>query len=332
MRRLITYLLLTCATVHCILAVFYDNYSYLNLHAYATGTASLPFQRRLLMIPLLRWAESNQLLQRMAVRYGMHTPLTEPMSAAKLFCIILGIVLILGLGLWTTYYARRLSVRRWWLIWALLLVILYVSYAARYEQALWYPYDLPHLVLFGLATVFILSNRPILFLLCVIPDVFVRETSLFAVLLALFVHYRSTVWRIVGAAGLVLWGLSRLLARELYPHNPYAWSAIPWHRMLMPWHIPQVLSIVGFFWIPVWLAKRFLSDLQRRALYGATALMLYAFYFANWMETRVWSEWSLLFAVLAAVEFERAFASPCPDSDAPIPARTPIEAAATPQP
>jgi hypothetical protein len=231
------------------------------------------------------------------------------MSAAKLFCIFLGILLILALGLWTTYYHRKLTVRHWWLIWALLLVILYVSYAARYEQILWYPYDLPHLFLFGLATVFILSNRPILFVLCIIPDVFVRETALFAVLLALFIHFRSTAWRIVVAAGLAVWVFGRLLARHLYPHNLYRWNTIPWHRMLMPWHIPQVLSIVGFFWIPVWFGRRFLSALERRALYGATALMLCTFYYATWMETRVWSEWSLLFAVLAALEIERAFAS-----------------------
>jgi len=36
-------------------------------------------------------------------------------------------------------------------------------------------------------------------------------------------------------------------------------------------------------------------------------MMLLEFYFATWNETRVWLEWSVLFAVLAATELEAGF-------------------------
>ena len=184
---------------------------------------------------------------------------------------------------------------------------LYAGYAARYEQALWYPYDLPHLAAFGAATLFLLLDKPLPFLACVAVDVFLRETSLFLLVLALVVYYRSTIWRVTAVAGIALWGVSRLLAQHLYPHSAYRWNAVPWYRMAAPWHWPQVFSIVGFLWIPVWFGRRYLSPIQRRALYAASAMMLATFYFATWNETRVWLEWSVLFAVLATIELEGGF-------------------------
>jgi thiol:disulfide interchange protein len=82
--------------------------------------------------------------------------------------------------------------------------------------------------------------------------------------------------------------------------------------MIKPWHLPQLFSIAGFLWLPVWLAVRYLSKLERLALYGATAMIVATFYFATWNETRAWSEWSVLFAILASVQLERSFASPYP--------------------
>jgi hypothetical protein len=62
MRRAAIIFVLLCATTHCVLSIFYVNTSYLNLHDYATGTPPERFQRRFLVVPLLRWAESNHLL------------------------------------------------------------------------------------------------------------------------------------------------------------------------------------------------------------------------------------------------------------------------------
>jgi hypothetical protein len=80
--------------------------------------------------------------------------------------------------------------------------------------------------------------------------------------------------------------------------------------MIKPWHLPQLFSIAGFLWLPVWLGVKVLTRPERLALYAATAMIAFTFFFATWNETRAWSEWTVLFAILAAVQLERTFAAP----------------------
>ncbi len=210
MRRFATIVLLLCATTHCVLSIFYVNTSWLDLHRYAEGAAPEPFQRRFLMVPILRWAESNHTLQTAAARYGVNVPQPEPMSAAKLASVLISLVLLNCFGLWTTRVSADLSIRHWWLLWVLVLAILYASYAARYEQCIWYPYDIPHLVLFGIATVFLLTGRPLPFVVAFCFDAPMRETSVFLIALALVVHFRSKPWRIAAGACAAVWTLHPL--------------------------------------------------------------------------------------------------------------------------
>jgi hypothetical protein len=308
-RRLAAILLLVCATSHCVLSIFYTNTSYLDLHRYAHGLEREPFQRRFLMVPILRWAESSHLLQAAANRYGVNVPQPEAMSAAKLACIVLSLLLLNAFGFWTIRASRQLSIRHWWLLWALLLAILYASYAARYEQTLWYPYDIPHLVVFGLATIFVLADRPWPFVAAFAIDAPIRETSVFLIVLACFVHIRSKAWRIAIAVCSVIWVAVRLAATHLYPNGAHSWNGLHWYSQIKPWHLPQVFSVVGFFWLPVWIGAASLNRRERNALYAASAMILLTFFFATWNETRAWSEWTVLFAVLAAVQLERCFAA-----------------------
>jgi hypothetical protein len=310
LRRLLTLFLLLCATTHCVLSIFFVNLSYLKLDDYAAGRSPQPFQGRLLMVPFVRWTQASHFLQAAALRYAKNLNQYEPMSAAKLACMLLGIVMLCALGLVSLRSARKLGLRRDWLLWAMILVVLYASYAARFEQALWYPYDLPHLVLFGAATLFLLNDEPLPFLACMAVDVFVRETSIFLLALAFVLYFRSVKWRVVSLVGAFLWGCSRLLSKHLYPHNPFEANAVPWYHMAAPWHWPQLLSIAGFLWVPVLLGRRYLSSPQRLLLYGASACMLFTFFFATWNETRAWAEWSVLFAALAALELEPSLAGP----------------------
>lgn len=319
--RFAAIILLLCATTHCALSIFYVNTSYLDLHTYAHGTAPEPFQRRFLMVPVLRWAESNHILQAAATRYGANVPQPEPMSAAKLACILLSLLLLNAFGLWTIRASPHLSIQHWWLLWSLLIAILYASYATRYEQPLWYPYDIPHLVLFGVATVFLLTDRPWPFVLAFAIDSPMRETSAFLLPLALLVQFRSKSWRFAIVACFTLWIISRLIALHLYPNGPHSWNTLHWYTMIKPWHLPQLFSIAGFLWLPVWLGVKYLNHQERIALYGATAMIFLTFFFATWNETRAWSEWSVLFAILAAVQLERSFASPSPLAGRPLPER-----------
>jgi hypothetical protein len=306
-RRLAAILLLLCATTHCVLSIFYVNTSYLDLHSYAHGLEREPFQRRFLMVPILRWAESNHLLQSVAARYGVFVHQPETMSAAKLACILISLVLLNAFGLWTIRVSRQLSIRNWWLLWALTIAILYASYAARYEQTLWYPYDIPHLVVFGVAIIFIFTDRPAAFTVAFALDAPLRETSIFLIPLALLVHLRSKTWRIAVAVSAAIWAAVHLLALHLYPNGAHSWNGLHWYNEIKPWHLPQLFSIAGFLWLPVWLGSRYLNRREHTALYVATAMVLLTFFFATWNETRAWSEWTVLFALLAAIEMERSF-------------------------
>jgi uncharacterized SAM-binding protein YcdF (DUF218 family) len=310
MRRTVTLFLLLLATTHCVLSVFFVNLSYFDLHRYGIGLEPLPFQRRLLLVPFVHWAESSHLLAAIALRYTRYLNQYEPLSGAKLGCMLLGVIAVNALGLFSLRYARKQGLCCDWLPWALLIVILYISYAARFEQALWYPYDLPHLALFGAATLCLLADEPWLFLCFLSVDVFTRETSLYLLFVAFVVRWSSARWRMASVASLALWIASYLLGEHLYPHNVWQLNAVPWYRMAAPWHWPQLFSIVGFLWIPVLLARRALSPLQRKTLYLASLCMVATFFFATWNETRAWLEWSTLFAALAAIELEAALASP----------------------
>ncbi len=190
-RKATTIFLLLCATVQCVLSIFFVNKSYLDLPGYAAGIEPLPFQHRLLLIPFVKWAQSNYLMQAGAARFVRNIPQGEPMTAAKFACMLLGVALLCAFGLWTVKVSSRLQVRHWWLIWSLTLAILFASYASRFEQPLWYPYDIPHLVIFGAAFILILLDIPIGFLAAFSVDAFIRETSVFLIFLAAVIHFRS---------------------------------------------------------------------------------------------------------------------------------------------
>ena len=152
-KNVVAFALLVLATVHCVLSYFFVNQSGINLRNYANGAETLTFQGRLLMSFTLRATQHSAFLASLAVRFTHHVPTPEPNSVYKVTSILVALPCALLLGCALTWYSRRAGLRPWWLPWSLLLAIFYVSLAAKYEQNLWYPYDLPHIAVFGLATI-----------------------------------------------------------------------------------------------------------------------------------------------------------------------------------
>lgn len=303
--------LLVLATVHCVLSIFYTNQSFINLAAYANGHERMPFQGRFLMARLLHATQHSQTLLKLVPRYTHHVPNVETFTVYKLTSLIVAILSANVLGIALAWASPRLGLRRWWLAWVLLLVILYASYGARYEQPLWYPYDIPHLAVFGLATIFVFIDAPIAFLGALVLDTMVRETAVFAIVLAVAMRWSQPAWRRALAIGAVAWAVIRILIRYVYRANAHVgMPRMEQFRYLLPWHWPQLFSIVAFLPIPVLLARRYLPPIHRRGLYAACLLILGTFYFANWVETRAWIEWSTAFAIWASLELSTAPASP----------------------
>lgn len=294
--------LLILATTHCVLSIFYTNQSFINLPAYADGHEVMPFQGRVLMSLVLRASQHSTVLLKLVPRFTQHVPAIEAFTVYKLTSLIVAIVSANVLGVALALSSRRLGLPRW-LPWSLLLVILYASYGARYEQALWYPYDIPHLAVFGLATIFVFIDAPVAFLGAIVLDSVIRETAVFAIVLAFAMRWSERSWRWVLAIAAAAWAVLMVVIRYIYRANgQVGMPRLEQFRYLLPWHWPQLFSIVAFLPIPVLLARRYLPAMHRRGVYTACLIMLATFYFANWVETRAWLEWSTAFAIWAAIE------------------------------
>ncbi|HEV2576573.1 MAG TPA: hypothetical protein VGU25_05125 [Acidobacteriaceae bacterium] len=299
--------LLVLATAHCVLSIFYTNYSFIDLAAYANGHERMPFQGRLLMSLVLRATQHLQTLLKLVPRFTEHVPALETFTVYKLTSLIVALISAIGIGAALALASRRLGLRRWWLPWSLLLVILYSSYAARYEQPLWYPYDIPHLAIFGLATIFLFIDAPIAFLGAILLDSFVRETAIFAIVLAFAMRWSQRTWKIVLVIAAIGWAVVMGATRYIYRANGYVgMPRLEQLRYLLPWHLPQLFSVLAFLPIPVLLGRRYLPAMHRRGLYATCLMILGTFYFANWVESRAWIEWSTAFAIWAALELSTA--------------------------
>lgn len=309
LKNVVAFALLMLATTHCVLSYFFVNQTGVDLRNYANGAESRTFQGRLLMSFILRATQHSAILASLAARFTHHVPAPEPNSVYKVTSILVALPCVLLLGCALTWYSRRAGLRPWWLPWSLLLAILYVSLAAKYEQNLWYPYDLPHIAVFGLATICIFLDEPWWFLPVVLLDIGIRETAIFSVALAIAMHHRRSqrAWWTVSGIAAAAWIASRIVVHFLYLHNQVTYvSRLGQFRYLVPWHLPQLFTLLGFLPIPLLLNRRFLPAIHQRGLIIASLLILATFAFAVWAETRAWAEWSTAFAIWAAMELTGA--------------------------
>ncbi len=314
-QRLLIWVLLVLAALQCGRSIFLDNNSYLDLPRYAAGTERAPYQDRVGMIPVLRWAEHSPSLARAAAAINhsqqstpQHASHPEVMSAEKLACVLVGCLSVVLMTLAATLVTRRRFPEMWWIGGVLVLAILFTSYAARAELNLWYPYDLPHFAVFGLATLGILEGEWGLFFLCFLLDIPLRETSIYLALLggAVALSRRQTrIVAVTAAIALLVWLPTRLLITRHFADNSnevgVRWHQIA-HAILDPLHWPQVASAFGFLLIPLLLGRRFLRPDQRIFLLAAAPCVAVTLIFGLWYESRIFGEWTVPLALLLAHE------------------------------
>lgn len=317
-HTVIIWALLLLAAVQCGRAIFVSNVSYLDLARYAAGAERAPYQDRVGMMPVLRWAEQNPSLARAAAAIDrsqqatpQHASHPETMSADKLACVLLGCFSVLLMTVAATWVTRRQFPDLWWIGGALVLAILYTSYAARAELNLWYPYDLPHFAIFGLATLGILEGEWALFFVCFLLDIPIRETSIYLALLGgvVALYRRQTRIAVATAAiALLVWLPSRILITRHFAHNAnevgVRWHHIA-HALLDPLHWPQVASAGGFLLLPLLLGRRWLRPDQRVFLWAAAPCVAVTLIFGLWYESRIFGEWTVAVALLLTEELRR---------------------------
>lgn len=314
-HRTLIYLLLFLASVHCARSIFFSNVSLLELPSYAAGTERLPFQSRVAMIPVLRWAHTSDLMRKAAgfmdaslCRTPHYSNPPEHVTPEKLACIATGVIAILAMTFGTSWFCRRNTPGLWWLGGALVLLILYTTYAARYEANYWYPYDLPHFAIFGGATISVLEGAWVPFFVFLIADALVRETSIYLIVVASAVAAARGHWRPLIA--LVLAVPFFWLPIHLYLMHRFAtnssdvgvhWSGML-HSIINPLHWPQLASAGGFLAVPLWLGRTNLNADERAFLYASIPCVMLTILFGMWFETRIFGEWTVAIAILLTSE------------------------------
>ena len=317
-HQAVIWILLVLAALQCGRASFVVNVSYIDLPLYAAGAERMPYQGRVAMIPVLRWAGHNRLLAKAAAVVNrtqqatpQHASRPEVMSPEKLLCVLLGMLSVLVMTLGATWFTRRHMPRFWWLGGFLVLVILNASYASRAELNFWYPYDLPHFAVFGLATLCLLEGEWIAFFAFFLLDMPIRETSVYLALLGSAVAYQRKQPKLVGsviAAALLVWLPLRLAITHQFGHNPselgVRWIGV-FHALADPLHWPQVASAGGFLFLPLWLGRRYLRADQRAFILAALPCMAVTLAFGMWYESRIFGEWTVALAILLSYEIGR---------------------------
>ena len=111
----------------------------------------------------------------------------------------------------------------------------------------------------------------------------------------------------VAALSVAAWLLVRHQIARWLGFPPSGWMIDVWRNvtLLLPHHLSQDLSAGGFLAIPVFLCRRLITDRRLRLVWWSLLpLLLSDLLFGLWNETRIFGEFSLIFAVTAAIEFE----------------------------
>jgi hypothetical protein len=314
------YLLLLFASVHCARSIFLVNVSLLDLPAYEQGTERMPFQGRVAMIPLLRWAHSSRGMAKAAAFLDASLKKTphmedppEEYTPEKLACMLLGVGSIVAMTFAGVWFGRRYLGELWWTPPVLTLAMLYVTYAARYEMEFWYPYDLPHFAIFGIACLGVLEGAWVWVLALFLVDTPLRETSIYLVAVVLAVGYGRGKLKpaiALATAMMVVWLPVHVWIAHRFADNPSDTqvSLLALKRAILnPLHWPQIASAFGFLWAPLLLGRKWLTRDQRYLLLGAAPCLVVTLLFGIWYETRIWDEWIVPAAALLGTELAGRF-------------------------
>jgi hypothetical protein len=176
---LLLYLLMTVQFVGCYLFL---SHPYLDFFRFSHGHERLPFQTRLLLAPLFRWALQSPLLVRWASRWSADNYFfPRGIGPGGILELWLDIPCVVIAG-WVATRIYQAASRRGWLAWAvypLFLVLSTVTYTLHAVQNFRFVYDLPSLMFFALGLYIIYFRKSTLLLVALFAFATLnRETTL----------------------------------------------------------------------------------------------------------------------------------------------------------
>jgi hypothetical protein len=176
------YLLMTVQFVGCYLFLCHP---YIDLERFGHGYERLPFQTRLLLAPLFRWAQDSPLVLHYASRLSLNAYFFPrgigPGGILQLW-LDLPCVLVAGWATVRIYQAASRQRLLDWLVYPLFLVLCTVTFILHAVQNFRFIYDLPSLMFFALGLYLIYFRKPVALLVALFAvSTWNRETTLFLI-------------------------------------------------------------------------------------------------------------------------------------------------------
>ncbi len=302
------------ATLQFLRSYFIVNQPYLDAARYEAGAEKTPYQSRILMAVIMRHARGNPVMERIASRLG--PPLHEPDVVALLMVGLLSMVLIAvvvrAFYRYLSPHGRLSSIPYFLVMW-----MASATYIVRFQEAIYFPYDLLAAALFTLC-IYLCYRRNYLLLIPVFAVAcFNRETIVMIIPLVLInfffpadgIRSSASRWKeiVVAAVMLAIWTPVYFYLKHLYAGNQTDLGFHDnLHFLFSPQVWPQIFSACGFL-IPVPLIFWRLIPHRR--------LRFYTLLIPAWIvimsvvgllpESRIFGELIGFLAVLCTVVFEQ---------------------------
>lgn len=345
LRALFLCVLYLFATIQIVLFYLLRVPSSLHRMHYENGLSRMPFQGRVMMMFLLRWAHQNQFLIDVADYLARVVPWLRPQGSPEFIVqFVVDTASILFTGFVATSIYRAASRERLLTagIYPLVLVGCIPTYLLHVTQFLRFYYDFPSLAFFSAGIYLIYFRRsPAVFALLFMVGTMNRETTLFLLLFYLLANAqtngrldwrlgtRPRVWGVLLPLGL-FWATWHVWIGWTFRHNPSAFSwrcALNAVTLFWPPAWPQLLSLGGYLLPVIFMFRKSIADPTLRVwLWTIPAWLAVMFFYGMWIESRILGELIPYLACLTALIAEQAIIDrlqsrpPQPGGPSPVPA------------
>ncbi len=313
------------ATIQLVWAYHSRVPSYLRLDAYESGLERTPFQSRILMMLLLRWAHHNAFLVRLVDLVSRFTPIYRSHITPETFVLAITDTLGVVLAGWVATRIYEAASERQLLtayVYPLVLVFCVTSYILLPLQSFRFYYDLPSLGFFsvGLYLIYFRKN-PLLFAALFVVATINRETTLILLwffVLAAITEGHAADWHrayaprtlaVVVPLGLY-WAGWHIFVGRMFAHNHLEWIRhYVVNAVLLAWPPawPQLFSAGCFLILPILVFRRCVKDATLRLwLWVLPVWFGIMFVYGILVEVRIFGELVPYLACMSALIAEQA--------------------------
>ncbi len=319
------------ATVQFIWCYLWQVRPYILTIAYEQGKERMPFQGRLLMMPVMRWAHTQTWIGHIASRmHGNIYWFPRPMQPEVLVQAVIDFACVAIAGFVATRIYQKAS--RWHLmtpfIYPMVLILCVATYLLHTIQNFRFIYDLPSLAFFSIALWIIYFRKPLwMFIAIFLIATLNRETTL--LLLPLYAisetiraesREERPLWSRLLAPRLLAvliplslyWLIWQLAVRHIFAGNASEfYSRIPQNLgfLISPRAWPQMLGACCYLFPVIIIFRKYLRNAELKAwLWVLPVWFAFMFVYGILIETRIFGELIPYVACVTALIAEESIA------------------------